>query len=314
MKTGGFSLIRIGKLLGIVIVLLLAVLYIDYQFGLRKTPEALTKHVKTRHFSIYTDIEDEKLKHYENFFEGFYDYFNKEYFEIGQKRPLKIYLFKGDESYRPYQETVRGPRTPYGFYMGPWANIIVVNHSSGLGTATHELVHHFTKTTFVKNPPKWAYEGISVFFEKFIGHFEQDGSLVISFGYFSNWRFPDIKKRVKWLSLDDMVSSDQPDQSAAGALMLFLHKKGLFKEYVKQLRKVSDDPNGVKTLEKLYGSPLNQIEKDLKDWIVNQPIDSDVMLVESSFVLPADKWQAWLQRNGPRLYWSQEEQIYRVKN
>jgi hypothetical protein len=197
--------------------------------------------------------------------------------------------------------------------MGPWANIIVVNGESGLGTTTHELVHHFTRTSFARRPAKWVQEGIAVFFEKFIGHFDEDGKLIISFGYFSNWRFPETKKLVKWLSLDDMVLAKEPDQSSAGALMLFLHKKGLFREFVKQLSKVTDDPNSVRTLEKVYGKPLSEIGKDLKDWINAQPIDADVGLVEKSFVLPADKWQIWLKRNNSRLYWSEAEQIYRVK-
>ena len=197
--------------------------------------------------------------------------------------------------------------------MGLWTNILVVNLESGLGTATHTIVRHYVRTSFENRPAKWAEDGIAVFFEKFIGHFDENGKLDISFGYFSNWRFPGIKKRVKWLSLDDMVSSAEPDQSAAGALMLFLHKKGMFREYVKRLSTVTDDPNGVKTLEKLYGGSLKQIEQDLQQWIQNQPIDADVMLVESSFVLPADKWQAWLKRNDSRLYWSQTEQIYRAR-
>lgn len=313
MKAGRFSLIRIGKLLGISIVLALVLLYVDYQYGLRRIPKGLTKQRKTEHFRIYADVDETTLGHYENFFEGFYDYFNREFFEIGQRRPLKVYLFKGDESFGPYVESVRGPHTPYGFYMGPWANIIVVNHQSGLGTTTHELVHHFTKTTFDKSPPKWAYEGISVFFEKFIGHFDENDKLTISFGYFSSWRFPTTKKLVKFLSLDDLVSAKEPDQSNAGALMLFLHKKGLFKEFVKQLSETTDDPNGEATLEKVYGKPLKEIENDLQDWVRKQPIDGDVNLVQQSFAYPADKWQIWWKKNSSRLYWDEDEKIYRVK-
>jgi hypothetical protein len=313
MKAGRLSLLRILKLLGIIALVVLVLLYIDYTYGLRRHPKSLSKQSKTAHFYIYTDIDDVSLGNYERFFEGFYSYFNKEFIKIGQNRPLKVYLFKGMDSYGPYVESVRGLRTPYGYYMGPWANIIVVNGESGLGTTTHELVHHFTRTSFARRPAKWVQEGIAVFFEKFIGHFDEDGKLIISFGYFSNWRFPETKKLVKWLSLDDMVLAKEPDQSSAGALMLFLHKKGLFREFVKQLSKVTDDPNSVRTLEKVYGKPLSEIGKDLKDWINAQPIDADVGLVEKSFVLPADKWQIWLKRNNSRLYWSEAEQIYRVK-
>ncbi|MBN2018788.1 MAG: hypothetical protein JW749_01025 [Sedimentisphaerales bacterium] len=313
MKTGQFSLIRIAKLLAISVLCVLALLYIDYTYGLRRAPKSLARQSKTEHFHIYADVDEKTLRHYENFFEGFYDYFNKEYFEIGQRRPLKVYLFSDVNSYGPYMLSVRGPRTPYGFYMGTWSNIIVVNRESGLGTTTHELVHHYIRTSFARPPAEWAEEGICVFFEKFIGHFDEDGELNISFGYFSNWRFPITKKFVKWLSLDDLVTTNMPDQGIAGALMLFLHKKGLFKEFVGQLRQATDDPNGVATLEKVYGKPLSVIEKDLQEWVRNQPIDEDVNLVQESFVLPADKWQIWLQENNSRLYWDENQQIYRVR-
>jgi hypothetical protein len=313
MKRGRFSLFRILKLLGISVLLALVLLYIDYKYGLRITPGALTKRSKTEHFHIYTDVDDASLNYYEHFFEGFYSYINKEYFEIGQKRPLKVYLFNDVSSYGWFVLASRGPRTPYGFYMGPWANIIVVNRQSGLGTATHELVHHYIRTSFVRRPAKWAEEGICVFFEKFIGYLDENGKLHISFGYFSNWRFPIVKRLVKWLSLGDLVSAKEPDQSNAGALMLFLHKKGLFKEFVRQLSMATDDPNCVGTLERVYGKPLSGIEKDLQEWVGQQPIDGDVNLVQQSFVLSANDWQIWWQRNSSRLYWDEAEQVYRTR-
>ena len=313
MEDGRSILIQIGKLLGISVLLLLAVLSIDYTYGLRRAPRSLTQRSKTEHFHIYSDANDAIIDYYERFFEGFYDYFETEYAEIGYGRPLKVYLFGDVDNYAQYVADIRGPRTPYGFYMGLWQNIVVVNIDSGIGTATHTLVLHFIRTSFKRRPAKWAEDGIAVFFEKFIGHFDEDGKLSISFGYFSNWRFPTTKKLVKFFSLNDLVNAEQPDQSNAGALMLFLHKKGLFKEFVKQLSRVSDDPTGVRTLEKVYGRPLSEIEKDFKDWINTQPIDENVNLVQYSFVLPADQWQIWRQNNETRLYWDEAEQIYRVK-
>lgn len=314
MEDGRFSLIRIAKLLGIIVLLVLSLLFIDYTYGLRKAPKSLPQTSKTKHFHIYTDINDAIIiDEYQRFFEGFYDYFSKEYVKNSQDRPLKVYLFSDVNNYEQYAISVRGPRTPYGFYMGPWENRIVVNHNSGLGTATHMLVRHYVRTSFKRRPAKWVEDGIAVFFEKFIGHFDEDGKLNISFGYFSNWRFPQTKKLVKFLSLDDMVSAKEPDRSNAGALMLFLHKKGLFREYVKQLGKATDDSNSVRTLEGIYGKPLSEIEKDLKVWINAQPIDGDVELVQQSFVLPSDKWEKWLKINSRRLYWSEAEQIFRVK-
>lgn len=313
MLTKRFSPLRVLKLLGVGILLFLLVLYADYQYGLRRPPKSLTRQSKTGHFHIYTDVDEASLDYYEHFFEGFYDYFNREYFEIGQSRPLKVYLFKGAESYSPFAESVRGLRTPYGFYMGPWANTIVVNRESGLGTTTHELVHHFIRTSFVRRPPKWVDEGIATFFEKFIGHIGEDGKLTISFGYFSNWRFPETKRLAKWLSIEGLVTLEEPDQSAARSLMLFLHKKGLFKQFVREMSVQKNDPTGELTLQKVYGKSIPDIEREWKDWVMAQPIDKDVTLVPRAFVLPEREWQQWWQLNQSRLYWSEAEQIYRAR-
>ncbi len=313
MSSGRFSLIRILKFSGVIALLLAAILVADYRYGFRRTPKVLTKQKGTEHFYIYTDLDGASLLYYERFFEGFYEYFNSEYFEIGQSRPLKVYLFSGIDSYGPYLQSVRGVRTPYGFYMGPWANIIVVNCESGLGTTTHELVHHFIRTSFARRPDKWVEEGIATFFEKFIGHFGEQGKLDISFGYFSNWRFPETKKNAKWLSIETMIIMEEPDQSAARSLMLFLYKKGLFKSFVREMSVEKNDPTGVAVLEKVCGKSVAEIEREWKDWVVSQPIDGDVMLVPKAFVLEERDWQNWWNSNQSRLYWSEAEQIYRAK-
>jgi len=273
----------------------------------------LTNHRQALHFHIYSNLDKESIEHYVQFLEGFYYYINGEYFKIGQKKPLKVFLFKDLDSYKWYAEKV-GANTTSGFYMGKRENIIVVNHESGLGTVTHELVHHFIATSFARRPAKWVNEGIATFFEKFIGHVDNEKRLHISFGYFSNWRFPLTKMSVKVLDLDKMIKSKQPDQCTARSFMLFLNKEGVFKDFVGQISIEKKDRDGSATLERVYGKPISEIEKEWKDWINHQPIDEDVMLVPAAFVLTEDEWYNWWRENQDRLYWSEEEQIYRVKN
>ncbi len=313
METRRLSLVRILKLLCISALFLSAVLYIDYAYGLRGRPDVLSRRGQTEHFRIHTDVDDAQLEYYKNFFEGFFDYVNAEYFEIGQNRRLKVYLFGSEKSYRPFAQSARSGYTPYGFYMGPWANIIVVNADSGLGTTTHELVHHFIATSFAADPPKWVDEGIATFFEKFIGYLDEQGKLNISFGYFSNWRFPQTKKRARFLSIEGLVTLEEPDQSAARSLMLFLHRQGLFKKFVHEMSVAADDPTGVVTLEKVCGKDVSQIERDWKEWVMAQPIDGNVNLVPQAFVLPVEHWKTWCEKNSSRLYWSETEQMYRVR-
>jgi hypothetical protein len=291
---------------------------LGYHYGKRilidrnLTRQVLTNERQTAHFHIYSNLDSASLDYYEHFFEGFFEYFNKEYFAIAQKRPLKVYLFKDTESYMPYAESW-DCNSPYGFYTGPWENTIVVNRESGLGTTTHELVHHFIAVSFARRHSKWVEEGISTFFEKFIGHLDDKGKLIITFGYFSNWRFPLVKFAARWFSLSEIIKSKEPDQSAARSLMLFLHKKGLFKKFVKEIAATRNDADGSATLQKICGKSIAEIEKEWKDWIKAQPVDEDVKLVKSAFVLPAKEWDAWWRENQSRVYWSETEQIYRAK-
>jgi hypothetical protein len=289
-----------------------------HKSGLRRLyykhyPRSLLPNVhKTGHFKIYTNLGAESVQYYADFFEGFFDYFSGQYFEIGQKKHLNVYLFGDPYTYDTFVKTFEG-YTPYGFYMGPADNIIVVNCDSGLGTTTHELVHHFIATSFETRPPKWIDEGIATFFEKFIGHLDVDGSLEISFGYFSNWRFPITKSMADRLSIRRLMASANPDQCAARSLMLFLHKKGLFRECIKGWKTAKDPSAAVEVLTAVYGSSLDDIESEWKAWVNAQPIDADVMLVQGAFVLTEPQWRQWWQSNQANLYWSEQEQIYRVK-
>jgi len=67
------------------------------------------------------------------------------------------------------------------------------------------------------------------------------------------------------------------------------------------------------TLQKVYGRPIAEIESQWKNWIRAQPIDGNVNLVPSAFVKTQEQWQVWWNVNKDKLYWRQQEQIYRVK-
>ena len=305
---------RIPLILGLSLLLFMLVMYADYSFGLRSRPKNLLIQQKTDNFHIFTNFDSESINYYENLFEGFFDYFSTEYFNIHLDRRLKVYLFRDESSYKKYVEGAYKNYTPYGFYLGPWANTIIINAESGLGTAMHELVHHFIATNFTNHPAPWIDEGIATFFEKFIGHIDNEGDLHISFGYFSNWRFPITKRNLRGLSLDNLINLNDPDQCAARSFMLFLHKKGFFQEFVRQMSTQNDDSTGVTILQDIYGQPIEQIEFDWKNWINSQPIDGNVKLVPWAFVKTEEQWQQWKSENINKLYWNQKELIYCVKD
>ena len=274
-------------------------------------PASLGSRRITEHFEIYSNLDPAALDHHVRFFEEFVSYFEANYFPVAQKRRLTMFLFAGDAAYRAYVRKHYTDFTPYGFYSAP-QNLIVVNGASGLGTATHELVHHCIACGFVEKPPSWIDEGFATFFEKFIGYLDARGRLHISLGYFSNWRFPHTRSVVAGLSLEALARARDVDQSAARSLMLFLHRKGLLETFIDRARHYRGSDH-LALLSDVCGEPVPAIEREWKRWITNQPIDGDVLLVTQSFVKPYGEWTAWWEANRHRLIWSEAEKRYRVR-
>ena len=110
------------------------------------------------------------------------------------------------------------------------------------------------------------------------------------------------------------MRASEPDQCVLRSFSLFLHKKGLFGDCVKRWQAVKGNRDWVSILEEIYGASLGDIEADWKEWIKNQPIDDEVNLVPRAFVLENQQWQYWWNINKSRLYWSEEDKVYRVRD
>ena len=275
-------------------------------------PDFLTARRVTEHLEIYTDLGDDELDFQAAFFEQFIAYFQKEYFPFQQKERLRMYLFATTEGFRRYGEDRRSfPRGSLGFYS-PDLKLVLVNRESGLGTATHELVHHFVDCGFVRELPSWANEGIANFFEKFIGYIDKRGQLNISVGYFNALEFTYSKTAAKYTTLDHVFNSD--DQALQRSLMMFLHKKGMFASFVKELHANQLEASAIESLTRVYGADLHTIEADWKSWVSAQPLDENVTLVQAAFVMNKPDWDRWWKGNSNRLYWDDGEDIYKVRD
>jgi len=275
----------------------------------------LSTQLITRHYNIHTNLDFERLDYFEKFFEGFFDYFDREIFEIKHPERLEVFLFDGPKYYGPFARYLVGPGySRYGFYL-PYRDMIVVNADTGLGTLTHELAHHFTDCGFDYQPAEWIHEGIATYFEKFIGHLDEDGKLHITFGYFSNERLPQAKEHIHEFTFSQLIGRGGFPQSLIRTFIMFLHKKGKFIEFARIASAESvDDPFGLGALEKVYDKPLDEIEAEWKQWVLALPMDNDIFLVDEAFVKTAAQWEKWWSQNRHRLYFSSEEQIYRVKD
>jgi len=275
----------------------------------------LSTQLITRHYNIHTNLDFERLDYFEKFFEGFYKYFDREIFEIKHPKRLEVFLFDGPKYYGPFARYLTGPNyTSYGFYI-PSRDMIVVNADTGLGTLTHELAHHFTDCGFDYRPVEWIREGIATYFEKFIGHLDEDGKLHITFGYFSNERLPQAKEIIHKFTFSQLIGRGGFPQALIRSFVMFLHKKGKFIEFARIAAAESvDDPFGLGALERVYNKPLDEIEAEWKQWVLELPMDDDIFLVDAEFVKTHAEWEKWWSQNRHRLYFSPEEQIYRVKD
>jgi len=257
----------------------------------------------------------EPLDFHASFFEGFWDWFENEYYAVPAEPKLPILLFTKEAEYNAFRTASAGPDTPFGYYRATAGGecMLVVNLSSGLGTATHELVHHFVRLGFGERAPDWMNEGFAEFFEKFIGHVDLSGRLDISFCYFSNWRFPAAKERIDQVSLSSLLQNGPETQVALRELFLFLHKRGRLPALIKAMRARQGDLDGAETLAKVWGGTLADLEQQWKEWIRSQPIDADVNLVPRSFVVTESEWLRWWPAHQNSLEWSPSERIYRAK-
>ena len=225
-------------------------------------PDILSHQVDTKYCVIHTDLPEERANHYASFFDGFFNYFSEQYFPLEQKKPLTVLLFNDANSYQAFSQQIGASDTRYGYYMGLRKNVIVVNLQSGVGTATHELVHHFLAVGQLNHHADWINEGIPSFFEKFIGCIDDAGDLQVTFGYFSNWRFPIAKSLIGRFTLADLFQTD--NQSIARSFMLFLHRRGYMKTFVRALYEKGDHAGPDAILEDVCNMPLGTIEQEWK--------------------------------------------------
>ena len=260
-------------------------------------PAALTQTVRTAHFVLHTDLDAVGSDFHARLFEAFRTWFAARYFTPDPKAPLSVYVFATEAEFTAFGRQIGGPDAAgYFKVLGNGTPVLVVNLDTGLGTTLHELVHAFVYQGFRPWPPLWFNEGFAAYHEKCLG--QLDGSVLqASFGYFSNWRFPRLKAEAVAgrLRLANLLDPTQDPSSAAGALMLFLDRRGRFVPLVRAMREAHDDPDGMRTLAAVWGGDLATLEAEWLTWLRDQPIDAEVLLVPRTTILPPAEWAAWLQ-------------------
>jgi hypothetical protein len=157
----------------------------------------------------------------------------------------------------------------------PQNRSLLINLGTGTGTMTHEFTHALHYADMEERGqqhPIWIVEGFGSLFEQCTLRGGHMVGLV-------NWRLVVLKQAIaqkKTLPLAGFLADSAPEfalnspvcYAQARYLLFFLQEKGLLKDwYAQYCVGYEQDPTGVKTLEKLYGKPLAEFEKDFYAFI-----------------------------------------------
>jgi hypothetical protein len=149
-----------------------------------------------------------------------------------------------------------------------------MNIGTGTGTLVHEICHALFERDFPACPT-WFNEGLASLHEQCTW---RDGSLV----GLPNWRLrklQDAMQAGQALSLKALMAKTDPasfykqdkgqNYATARYLCQYIQQRGKLRDFYALLRRnVRDDPTGEKTLVRVVGSPLEEIETDWQRWVM----------------------------------------------
>ena len=196
-----------------------------------------------------------------------------DYFEKRPTEVTTIFLFGGDRSYRSWAKKLYDDYdlSRFGYYK-PSERAMLMNISTGSGTLVHEMTHALVRFDF-PDIPSWFNEGLGSLYERCSLY---DGKIL---GYV-NWRLPDLKDAIEddsYTNLKKLLNTSDDEfygdnsgfnYAQARYLCMFLQEKGMLRAYYKAFRdNYVDDKTGRKTIEKIYGKDLTELEKDYLDWV-----------------------------------------------
>jgi len=206
-----------------------------------------------------------------------YRAFYRQFFTVRPTHIIKVFLFRDDATYRRYARSLFGdePTTPFGYYNSE-NHSLVMNIATGTGTLVHEMTHALIEADFPR-VPTWFNEGLASLFEQCVVTPRGLKGLV-------NWRLPILRKAIaqkKLAGLRKLTSTtttqfyrDERGTHYAEAryFCMYMQDLGLLEKFYKTFRaNFEQDPTGAKTVEKLFGKSLEQIQQDWLEWVGELP-------------------------------------------
>lgn len=272
------------------------------------------RRVETRRCAIHTNYAETEAVARGRFYDAFFDWFEERYYRIEQKQPLTVYLFDNTKDFAWYRDHVGTDPEAASFYVQS-QNLAAIDGTLGPGVAAHELAHHFMHVGFGGSPAPCVSEGFASFFESFAGYLDDDGRLTLSVGYFHLSRLQGAKWEFeKEPDLESLMKGEKADYPLSLALMLYLNRKGLFRNYVLALREAKNDAHGIRTLEAVTGRPLEEIEEEWKDLTHALSLGSNLALPIMGAVYESrEEWDDWIESNRFRFQWDAERGAWDIE-
>jgi hypothetical protein len=200
-----------------------------------------------------------------------------QYFDTPPNQPITVLLFSGEESYNRYAKQLYGDEnvSVYGYYK-PERRTLVMNIGTGGGTLVHELAHALMAFDFPA-VPDWFNEGLASLYEQ-CNFGEKNGKRTIT--GLVNWRLPKLQEAIraeKLRSLESLITSNDfrgrnvgLNYAQARYFCMYLQEQGLLIKYYGAFRaNCKDDPQGLKTVQKLLGAKWKTVDDDYQEWVLS---------------------------------------------
>ncbi len=150
-----------------------------------------------------------------------------------------------------------------------------MNIATGGGTLVHELAHALMAFDF-PNVPDWFNEGLASLYEQ-CQFGEENGRRTIE--GLANWRLPELQRAIrakKIGSLESLIKSDDfrgrnvgLNYAQARYFCMYLQEQGLLAKYYRAFRaNYKDDPEGLRTAQKILGEKWLTIDEDFQAWVL----------------------------------------------
>lgn len=194
--------------------------------SLPRPSELLPLKISGTKCSIYSKLDSEVARVDLELCESFFNLLSTEFFGRDFSAHSSILLFASKEQYQQAVGSLGIGGSTMGIYI-PSVKAVFTHPGTGLGTLTHELTHAFIDSNGL-HFPRWAREGVPVFFEKFFGS-RSGADLRLRFGFVNSWRYQELAPMIDHLTVDMIDTGNRSEsESIDGLLSYFLWYEGKF--------------------------------------------------------------------------------------